>query len=99
MTHENCNKAFELIGDRWTLSIFYVLKKQDERFCALQRELNLNPITLTKRLKKLEEFKLIKRIEGTEDKKSVTYSLTPLGREFLPIVDSIEAFGIRLKQI
>ena len=91
-----CTKAFAALGDRYTLQLLSALATGDERFCELQRGMKLNPITLTARLKKLEQLKFVRRVEGTVNGLSVSYRLTKLGREALPIVQQIEKFAQKL---
>jgi DNA-binding HxlR family transcriptional regulator len=100
MTHSNqpqispCNTVLKVIGDYWTISIIQAIGKQSRRFCELERLLpDSNPVTLTSRLKKMEEMKLLTRTKSLEDKISVIYALTPYGKELLPIISRIEKFA------
>ena len=89
-----CQTAMKVLGDFWTLRIIDFLKNDEVRFCELQRNLdNINPATLTKRLKALEEAQLVARSEETIDKVSVTYSLTELGKETLPVIKALSQFS------
>ncbi|MBI5357726.1 helix-turn-helix transcriptional regulator [Candidatus Saccharibacteria bacterium] len=84
----------KLLGDYWTLRIIDNLSERNSRFCELQRSLdNLNPVTLTDRLKKLEDSGLVNRTEDLEDKVSVTYSLSTLGKKAVPVVSSVNKFS------
>ena len=88
-----CTKNLKMFGDFWTLWIIEELSKEEFRYCGLQRALqNVNPVTLTNRLQKLEQAGIIKRKEDTIDKVSVTYSLTPHGKTTLPIIKAINKF-------
>ena len=90
----NCSDNLKLIGDYWTLRIIDALREGEQRFCQLQRDVdNLNPATLTDRLKNLETMRLIRRSEETQSKISVTYSLTKRGKEVLLIINAINAFS------
>ena len=91
-----CTKAFAALGDRYTLQLLSALADGDERFCELQRGMKLNPITLTARLKKLEQLKFVTRVTGSVNGLSVSYRVTKLGREALPIVQQIERFAAKL---
>ena len=83
-----------MLGDFWTLAIIQALNPEGKRFAQLQRELSgVNPTTLTSRLKKLENQKMIKREEETLDGLSVVYSLTNKGRGILPILNQIRLFA------
>jgi DNA-binding HxlR family transcriptional regulator len=95
-----CEPSLRLLGDYWTLRIIDALQTGELRFCELQRSLgNLNPVTLTNRLKKLEDAQLINRTEDTPDKVSVTYSLTTLGTEVLPVIDAVNVFSVKAKNV
>lgn len=88
------SKELKMIGDYWSLYIIQALSVGEKRFSQIERELNeINPTTLTARLKKLEKDKIIKRNEETLDKLSVCYTLTEKGMAILPIIKEIEKFG------
>lgn len=94
-----CADSLKLLGDYWTLRIVDALCGQELRFCELQRSLdNLNPVTLTAKLKKLESSQLVKRTEESIDKISVTYSLTALGNSVVPVVQAIKYFSTKLAE-
>lgn len=95
--HNKCStKELKMLGDFWTLAIVQELNSGEKRFSQLQRELtNASPTTLTNRLKKLEEQKIIKRKEETVDKLSVAYSLTDKGRGIMPILKQIQVFATK----
>lgn len=94
--HPACLKAFEVFGDEWTLRIIDSLRNEELRFKEIQSALEINSATLTTKLKFLEEKKLIERNEDTIDKVSVTYSLTKLGKEVLPVMDDMFKVGAKL---
>lgn len=98
---ETCTASLKLLGDYWTLRIIDTLKDgKYRRYCEIQRLAdNLNPVTLSNRLKKLESAKIIKRVEDTEDKVSVSYGLTKLGRQALPVIDAVNNFSLRLNKV
>ncbi len=90
------NRAIEQLGDSWTLAILGSLRTGEQRFCELQRLLDdLNPATLTQRLKMLEREQMIYRKEETVNKISVVYGLTPKGRAFVPVIEKLEGFAER----
>lgn len=93
-----CDATMKLLGDYWTLRIIDSLNNAPLRFCELQRQLdNLNPVTLTNRLKRLEDAQLISRQEDTVDKISVVYALTQLGKMTLPVIEALDNFSTKLK--
>ncbi len=95
-----CPTTLKLLGDYWTLRIIDALSGGETRYCELQRRLdNLNPVTLTARLKKLEQAQLVGRREETCDRVSVAYSLTTLGKQALPVIKAMTDFSQRAKQL
>lgn len=91
----SCPKqALEMFGDTQTLFIIDTLAIGEMRYCELQRALgNMNPVTLGRRLKKLEDAGVIERREETIDKLSVSYQLKRKGEEMLPVLRSIRQFA------
>jgi DNA-binding HxlR family transcriptional regulator len=97
---KTCTATMKLLGDYWTLRIIDALRDSEVRFCELQRILdNVNPVTLTTKLKRLEEAGLVARTEETLDKISVAYSLTELGKDVLPVIKALDTFSRKVKTI
>jgi len=94
---EECLKALRMFGDYWTLAILFCLRERATRFSEIQREMGINPVTLTARLRTLTKNKLLSRRKFTADKQSVTYELTKLGQDAVPIVQLIILFSAKLK--
>ncbi len=87
-------QALEMFGDYQTLSIVDTLSIGEMRYCELQRALgNMNPVTLARRLKKLEDDGIVERREETVDKLSVSYRLLAKGEHMLPVLRSIKEFA------
>lgn len=87
------DEAMKLIGDFWTLRLIDAIRDDEVRFCEIERRVpDINPATLTGRLKKLEEAGVIDRLVETQDKQSVSYALTDRGKRILPVLESIKAF-------
>lgn len=84
-------ETLRVVGDFWTLRIVAALEHEDLRFCGIERALaDSNPATLTNRLKKLEEYKIVARREDDGD---IVYTLTPHGAALLPIVQQVQQFA------
>ncbi|HZD61028.1 MAG TPA: helix-turn-helix domain-containing protein [Anaerolineae bacterium] len=93
--HSKCKRILKLIGDYWTLNVLMELRKGELRFSELQRALEgISPVTLTNRLKKLDEEELINRTTQSRDKQSVVYALNNCGRKLVPILDAIEKVSL-----
>lgn len=86
--------AQKLLSGKWTLLIFHNLSYKTMRFNELLRELpELTQATLTKQLRILEENGLIDRTVYQQIPPKVEYSLTELGRQFEPVLTSLENWG------
>jgi DNA-binding HxlR family transcriptional regulator len=93
-----CMQVLSLIGDLWTLAILMSLQGSELRFNELLRAIpRLNAVTLTSRLKKLEEARIVSRTVESRSKQSTVYALTPYGRKLLPIVDAARAVALDLE--
>lgn len=87
-----CLSSLELLGDFWSLRLIDALSEGELRYCELQRRAgNVNPVTLTTKLKKLQNNKIIARNE--QSRGEVVYSLTPLGKKALPILVAVNEFS------
>lgn len=91
---EHCQAgALKLLGDYVTLRIIDFLRSGELRFTELQRSMgDVNSVTLSNRLKRLETAGVLERKEATFDKQSVAYTLTDLGRGLLPVLREIQKF-------
>jgi len=87
--------VFDLLGDPWILALLGALRTGEKRFTDLQRDLQINPITLSNRLKTLEQNGLVQRLAGTVNKQAVAYRLTELGQGTFPVLDAMAAFDVR----
>jgi DNA-binding HxlR family transcriptional regulator len=87
-------RLLELIGDKWTPIIVYVLGQGTKRYGELQRHLpDVSKKMLTQTLRALERHGLLKRKVYAEVPPRVAYDLTPLGRVFLEPVTSLCAWA------
>ncbi len=89
-------KTANIIGDTFTLLIIRDLLEKPRRFGEIEESLSgVSSRTITKKLKFLEEKKIIKRIQFTEKPQRVEYSLTKDGKELSKIVESMRSYGKR----
>lgn len=94
-----CMQILAVIGDLWTLAIVMTLQESGKRFNELQRTIpKINAVTLTNRLRKLEEADIVSRVTESKSKQSTVYDLTPFGRKLLPIVDAIRTVALDLER-
>lgn len=86
--------AQKLLTGKWTLLIMHHLNTRTMRFNELQRVLpDLTQTTLTKQLRLLEKNGLIIRHVYNQIPPKVEYSLSELGKQFDPVLKSLEIWG------
>jgi DNA-binding HxlR family transcriptional regulator len=72
--------VLDLIADKWTTLVIYLLSQGTKRYGALQREIGgISQKMLTQTLRKLEEDGLVKRTIYPEVPPRTEYTLTELG--------------------
>ncbi|AQU75075.1 winged helix-turn-helix transcriptional regulator [Priestia megaterium] len=80
----------DIIVGKWKIIILWHLSTKTRRFNELQRLLpNISKGILTRQLRELEEDQMVHREVYKEVPPKVEYSLTPLGKSFLPILHSM----------
>ncbi|WP_026673568.1 winged helix-turn-helix transcriptional regulator [Alkalihalobacterium bogoriense] len=83
-----------LIAGRWKIIILWHLSVQTRRFNELQRLLpNISKGILARQLRELEEDQMVHREVYKEVPPKVEYSLTPKGKSFIPILESMGEWG------
>ena len=86
----------EIVCGKWTLLLVRELSEGRSRFCELERSLaGISPRTLSLRLRALEEEGIVERHTFAEVPPRVEYQLTDKGRDLLPIIESMRAYGER----
>ena len=87
-------RAMSLIGDMCTLLIVVSLLSGPRRFGELLEAVgNVSPKTVSQRLKRLEEIKIVKRCAYAEIPPRVVYHLTEKGLALADIIEAIRQFG------
>jgi DNA-binding HxlR family transcriptional regulator len=87
-------RVARLIGDKWTLLIIRDLLQGPQRFGQLHTSMpGISTRTLSTRLDTLEQVGLIERRAYAEIPLRVEYSLTEQGRDLLPLLEAIRAYG------
>jgi DNA-binding HxlR family transcriptional regulator len=85
-----------IVSGKWTLVLLRDLCEGPRRFSQLERSLaGISPRTLSVRLKALEQAGIVERREGDGAGNRVDYVLTDKGRELVPIVEAMRAYGAR----
>lgn len=86
--------ATKILGDQWTPRLLFALSTEKLRFCQLQDSVGgVNPRTLSKRLSDLEISGILTKVIFSEVPPHTEYSLTKKGKDLLPILKSMAAWG------
>lgn len=86
--------AQSVLQGKWSILIMHYLSNGSLRFNRLLKMMpNMTHATLSKQLKKMEGDGLIIRKEYPQVPPKVEYSLSDIGKKFLPVLDSLEYWG------
>jgi len=86
--------AQKIFSGKWSILIIFYLSGGTLRFGELQRKLpEITQSTLTKQLRTLEVQGIIIRHIYPEVPPKVEYSLSDMGKEFIPVLSQFQVFG------
>lgn len=86
-----------LLGGAWTTNVIWQLSGGPRRFGELCKDIpRISPKMLTARLKDLVAKGVVTRDVAPTSPPSVEYALSELGKELVPIIDTIVRVGTRL---
>ncbi|MBD1381959.1 winged helix-turn-helix transcriptional regulator [Metabacillus arenae] len=89
-----------VIAGRWKVIILWHLSQRTIRFNEFQRCLpGISKGILTRQLRELEDDGMVHREVYKEVPPKVEYSLTELGKRFIPILDAMEVWGKEFMEI
>jgi len=84
----------KILGGKWKIEILYYISMRTRRFGELQRQIgDITQFTLTKQLRELEADGFISRYIYQEIPPKVEYSLTDLGKSFVPVIEHMKQWG------
>jgi len=86
----------KILSGKMAMIVLYLLHQGTFRYNELRKQLpDISQATLTSQLRSLEKAGMIERIVYPEIPPKVEYKLSPLGNEFVPVLDSINEFGTK----
>lgn len=93
----------KLISGKYKIRIIWNLGQGPSRYSEIRRGLVTNPQdtgqiaarVLSRELKQLCEFGLLKRKDFQTVPPKVEYSLTPMGKSFLPVIRAMHEWGAK----
>ncbi|GHG02213.1 transcriptional regulator [Streptomyces zaomyceticus] len=87
-------RALDLVGDRWTLLVVRELLAGPRRYTDLHADLpGVSTDMLAGRLKDMEGAELVTRRRLPPPASAFVYELTPRGRDLLPVLRTLAAWG------
>jgi DNA-binding HxlR family transcriptional regulator len=92
-------ECMKLLGGTWTPNVIWMLSGGPRRFGELKRDIpKISPKMLTARLRDLEDKGVIAREVVPSSPPSVEYRLSELGRELIPVINTIVRVGTKLRE-
>lgn len=89
----------KIIRGKWTMVIIYFLCGKTLHFSQLKRVIpQVTEANLTKELRMLGQYGLIHREVYREVPPRVEYSLTEIGRKFIPVLEALEKWAREYEQ-
>lgn len=85
----------KIVGGKWKIEILYYIGLQNiNRFGELRRHIgDITESSLTKQLRELQNDGFISRYDYKEVPPKVEYSLTDLGKSFIPVLEFMKQWG------
>lgn len=87
------DRGLMCVGDRWSILVLRDIDRGLTRYEQLRTSLGIAPNILARRLSALTEAGLIEKRRYSERPPRDEYLLTEAGRDFLPILAAIGAWG------
>lgn len=86
LLNKNCpvRQVINIVGDKWTLPVLYVLQDRTKRYSELQREIpGISKKMLTQTLRRLESDNIVKRTVYPVVPPKTEYNLTVFGDKLI----------------
>ncbi len=89
--------AIHFLGGTWKMPILWRLNKNTLRYTELKKSLpHITHKMLSSQLKELEEHGFISRKAYPVVPPKVEYSITPKGKEAIPVIEIFREYGLKL---
>lgn len=88
-------RGLDLVGDRWSMLVLRDIERDLTRFDQLRLSMGIAPNILSSRLAALTAAGLLEKSQYSQRPARFEYILTDAGRDFVPILAAIGAWGAR----
>lgn len=89
----------DMVGCKWSLAVLGQIRRGVRRPGAIERAIaGLSKKVMNERLRKLQRYGIVDKIAYAEIPPRVEYRLTPFGRRFIRVLDSIERLQASLAE-
>ena len=90
----------KILSGKWAFMILYHLQEKTLRFNQIQKLLpEVTQTTLTKQLRTLEDYGIVKRTIYPQIPPKVEYELSDMGKEFSESLESLKLWGEMILQV
>ncbi|MEW6020105.1 MAG: helix-turn-helix domain-containing protein [Pseudomonadota bacterium] len=93
--HPMLERAFQVLGDRWTSHVIASAFMGRRRFADFQTALGIAPNILSDRLARLVDLGVLRRERYQEKPERWAYRLTETGRDLYPLIAELNRWGDR----
>jgi DNA-binding HxlR family transcriptional regulator len=84
----------KILSGKWALIVLHFLSEDTLRFNEIKRKLpEITQSTLTKQLRSLEDYGMVIRTVYSQIPPKVEYSLSPMGEDFITVLESLKEWG------
>jgi len=83
-----------VLNGKWKMRLILCLNSEPKRFNEIKNCHKISPRILSKELKELELNGIINRTEVDDNLKFVSYALTDIGIELIPIIVQFQKWGM-----
>ncbi len=87
-----------VLTGKWKMRLILCIASEPKRFNEMKKCHEISPRILSKELKELELNGIISRTEMNDNLKTVSYSLTEIGTELVPIIVQFQKWGADYRQ-
>ncbi|NBD10124.1 winged helix-turn-helix transcriptional regulator [Corallococcus silvisoli] len=93
-------ECMKLLGGAWTANLVWRLSGEPRRFSELRSDIpRISAKVLSAKLRALEKNGVLTRQVVASSPPSVEYALTALGRELIPVIETIVQVGMKLQRM